>query len=131
MKEGWWDGTERKPAGAGVRRVGREKRSSALLRGACSGAGVRLDKGLPHGRTLVRGCGLGSILYPLLGLDWHPFLLQDPAMQVRVKVFRNNGVGLGGFGGGKVEYLNHMNASFIHSLLLAVVRIDSVYAVYR
>ena len=84
-------------------------------------------------RTFVRSCGLGCISYPLLGLDWPHPISQDPAMQVREKGFRSNGVerGLGGRGGGggggggglggrerererEREYLNHTYARIIH-----------------
>lgn len=45
--------------------------------------------------TFIRSCGLGFISYPLLGFDWPQPISQDPAMQVREKGFRSNGVGWG------------------------------------
>ena len=104
-----WGG---KPAGVGIRRVGKEDHHTCLvlrcLLARGKGAGVSISnhwiKAFRLVPTCVRSCGLGSISCPLLGFDWPHPISQDPAMQVREKGFRSNGVGWGwGEGGLRVR----------------------------
>ena len=122
-REGWGG----KPAGIGIGAL--EKKIIILVLSevlACSGEGGWVSisshwiKAFRMVRTFVRSCGLGSISYPLLGLDWPHSHFAGSGHAGEGEGFSEQwrGVGLGGGGvtGARErerEYLNHMHASFI------------------